>query len=94
MIVPLPPLPGIEVGYVVYKWRNYFNGFLFDISPSGFTNRRQFTPTGINYYGGIVIPMDPITAIHLGLVTAEELGMPNSDFVQAALHIIGGPSRG
>lgn len=45
-------------------------GFAFDQSPSGFYSKRPYSGPNMNQ---LVIPIDPLTALRLNLVTIDEL---------------------
>ena len=67
----------VKVKHVVYKWGGYDGGWTFNWSPSGYCNKTLFH--GCNVVADmlhIIVPIDPLTAISLGLVKPEELGYP------------------
>ena len=72
----------IRVVYAVYGADRCSPVVLCEWSPSGFFVRGTNQPN----YGEIVIPLDPISAIRMGLVTAQQLGF--SDAVQATLSLL------
>jgi hypothetical protein len=78
----------LEVRHVVYKWGNGNGGFFFEESPSGFYGKVPFygcAPIGMTC---ILVPIDPLTAIALMLVSPEELGYPEG--ILAAFNLLRG----
>ena len=66
----------LHVTHVVYKWGGYNGGWLFHQSPSSFFGKEPFSGCPPFMPNTIVVPIDPLTAINLGLVTVQELGFP------------------
>lgn len=74
--------------YFVPKWKNQQCGFTFLVSPSGFKRKGTYSGLTDLYYLNrtIPIPIDPLTAIGLGLVTPQEIGLPEG--LQAAFNLL------
>lgn len=70
----VPPIDiDVYVLYVVFKWKDVNNGFAFRNGLSR-TNREVWG--GVSNVEELIVPLDPITAVSLGLVTPDELGFP------------------
>jgi hypothetical protein len=85
----------ISVRHVVYKYGGYYGGynggFFFDQSPSSFFAKTPFSGCAPIGAEDILIPIDPLTAIGLGLVTPEELNYPPG--ILAAFNLLRGHSK-
>lgn len=85
-------LPGsmMEIVYFCPKWKDQQGGFLWDLTPSGFYNRRHYYGLSEIWTGRspftIALPIDPLTVISLGLATASELNIPPG--LEAAFNLL------
>jgi hypothetical protein len=72
------PAPSFGLVHIVYKWGAGNGGFTFECSSSGYYGKQPFNGTnpGIVPYPTVYVPIDPLTAIGLGLVSPDELGYP------------------
>lgn len=76
-----------EVLYFVPKYGDHQRGYLFDFGSGGITRLMEYSNLGALYQAGrLCIPIDPITAIAMGLVTAQELNLPPG--LQAAFNLL------
>lgn len=77
----------LHVVYFTPKWKNHQSGFLFELKREGFSKRSEyFSIIEIIMSGRLSVPLDPLTAIGLGLVTAEELELPEG--LRAAFNLL------
>jgi hypothetical protein len=78
---------GHSYAYFTNKWRDNQRGFAFDHGASGWFRIKEFhSCTDLLSVASILIPLDPLTAIGLGLVTPEELNLPEG--LQAAFNLL------
>ena len=82
------PSFNFEVVYFIPKWGDHQRGYVFDLLPSGFYNRRQYNNLSelTQMSNRLAVPMDPLTTIAMGLVTPEELNIPPG--LQAAFNLL------
>jgi len=81
-------LMGQEVVYYTAHWKNHQRGYLFDMSQGGISRTGMYLSLADLYdYGRrLAIPIDPVTAISMGLVTPEEINLPEG--LQAAFNLL------
>lgn len=76
-----------EVLYFVPMWGDHQRGYLFDMGVGGITRLRKYVSLDDLYQDGrLCIPLDPLTAIAMGLVTPEEINIPPG--LQAAFNLL------
>lgn len=81
------PVVAFEVLYFVPKWGNHQCGYLFDMGVGGISRVREYFHLGDLYQEArLCIPLDPLTAIAMGLATPEELNIPPG--LQAAFNLL------
>lgn len=83
---PAPTPTTVRYVYYVAKWGNHQEGYTFDLSTGGFHNRAVYNRMGELFGNAIPIPIDPMTAVSLGLVTPEEINMPEG--LRAAFNLL------
>lgn len=80
----------INFQYYVPRWRDHQRGFTVDLTPSGIIRTGVYSSlTELLGYGSqmkIPIPIDPLTAIGMGVVTPEEIGLPPG--LEAAFNLL------
>jgi hypothetical protein len=77
----------LKAVYFVPVWKNHHRGYIFTMDTGGINRHGQYSTLGELYgFGRICIPLDPITAIGLGLVTPEEINMPEG--LRAAYNLL------
>jgi len=73
--------------YFVPVWGQHQTGYLFDLTHGGMKRRGTYSSASELAQNGVVaIPIDPLTAIGMGLVTPEELNLPPG--LQAAFNLL------
>jgi hypothetical protein len=76
-----------EIVYFVPKWKQHQTGYLFRIDAGGITRERVYNSMSELVQNGVVaIPIDPMTAIGMGLVTPEEINLPEG--LRAAFNLL------
>lgn len=78
---------GYSFFYFTPKWGDHQTGFAFDLNSSGWFRVKEYISSQeLTNIGSIPIPLDPLTAVGLGIVTPEELNMPEG--LRAAFNLL------
>lgn len=90
---PPPPTITLKFKHVVYAWGTgkqeaLGRYWVFDQTYNGFRNKILYNSGTWADTSIMLIPIDPLTAIGLGLVTPEELGYPAG--ILAAFNLLKG----